>query len=186
MIKRRVEDLDVAILKQLSMHLNPRMMCGGDWRNLAGHFGMRYMQIVNIDEREKNPTLAILKDWWTEGGDRSVSALVRLMKEMKRADCVRLLEPFEYYGMVILFAVVCIKERQLDQTGAGTGLNRNNLSLLFLGPRDIRVAVLCKITGCFDFEIRNVLLYYSCLCRLSLKDKLGMFFSYRTTNRFTV
>ena len=85
------------------MLLNPRMMCGGDWRDLAGKFGMKYMQILNVDEREKNPTLTILKDWWAEDGDRTVAVLLGMLKEMKRADCVRLLEPFEYYGMVYYF-----------------------------------------------------------------------------------
>ena len=111
-VKRRVEDLDMKVLKDLSMLLNPRMMCGEDWRNLAGKFGMKYVQILNIDERERNPSLAVLKDWWAEPGDRTVSVLLAMLTDMKRADCVRLLEPFEYYGMIMLFCLLVFIKRR--------------------------------------------------------------------------
>ena len=104
-IKRRVEDLDVKVLKDLSILLNPHMICSGDWRDLAGKFGMKYAQILNIKELERNPTLAVLKDWWDEAGDRTVSVLLGMLTDIKRADCVRLLEPFEYYGMIMLFSL---------------------------------------------------------------------------------
>ena len=96
--KKRVEDLPMDVLNTLSMHLNPKMVCGGDWTTLAGKFEMKYIEIKNF-EREQNPTLAVLHKWWSETGDKTVSHLIDIFEEMKRNDVVKLLKPYEFYGM---------------------------------------------------------------------------------------
>lgn len=96
--KRRVEDLPVGVLRKLSLLLNPRMVCGGDWQSLAGLFKMKYIEILNYG-REVDPTMAILPKWWSEPGDKSVSKLISLLKELKREDACKLLEDFEFCGI---------------------------------------------------------------------------------------
>ena len=104
--KRRVQDLPLTILKKVSMQLNPRMVCGNDWRNLAGEFGCTYTEIKNY-ELEKDPTLEVLFAWWNEPGDRTVSNLMSIIKKLRRADVLKILEPYEFYG------------RSFDVTGLG-------------------------------------------------------------------
>ena len=96
--KRLAKDLPLSVLKQLSMHLNPRMVCGGDWMSLAGEFEMTYMEIRNY-ERAADPTMAVLEKWWIDVGDKTVSRLIEILRKIKRADVVKILEPYEFYGM---------------------------------------------------------------------------------------
>ena len=100
--KMLVKDLPEKIVKSISMHLNPKMVCGGDWKSLAGEFGMKMLEILNY-ETVQDPTLAVLSAWWSDVGDKTVSRLIDIMEKIKRADVVRILEPFEYVGM---FSVV--------------------------------------------------------------------------------
>ena len=124
--KRWVRDLPQPVLKTLSMHLNPRMIVGGDWMSLAGEFGKNYMEIRNF-ELAPDPTMAVLEDWWSDVGDKTVSRLMDIMKKIKRFDVFKILEPCEFYGMSfhihgINTCVVVIHKhllsREHDDTGA--------------------------------------------------------------------
>ena len=106
--KMLVKDLPEKAVKNISMHLNPKMVCGGDWKSLAGELGMKMLEILNY-ETVQDPTLAVLRAWWSGPGDTTVSRLIEIMDKMKRADVVRILEPFEYVGMflvVLMFAIL--------------------------------------------------------------------------------
>lgn len=95
--KRLVKDLPVKVLKKLSVHLNPSMIVGGDWKSMAGEFGMTYSEILNYD-RQPDPTMYVLAEWWQEGGDKTVTELLSVLRKIKREDTVRLLSPHENYG----------------------------------------------------------------------------------------
>ncbi len=92
---RNVSELDHAVLKKFSILMNPRMVVGSDWMSMAGAFGLTYQEILNYD-RQIDPTLAVLKDWWAEDGDRTVTALIKILESIKRFDAVKLLRPHEF------------------------------------------------------------------------------------------
>lgn len=96
--KTRVEDLPMDVLKDLSLHLNPRMVSHGDWKSLAGRMGMKYIEIINY-ERCSDPTLDVLHKWCSGPGDKTVSTLLGILEQMNRADAIKILQPYEFCGM---------------------------------------------------------------------------------------
>ena len=95
--KMLVKDLPVEVLLQLSLHLNPRMPIGGDWRRLAGAMGYKMMDILNF-ELQTDPTLSVLRSWWSNE-NKYVSDLLELVGTIRRADVAELLKPHEFCGM---------------------------------------------------------------------------------------
>ena len=86
------------VLRQLAMHLNPRTELGNDWTGMAGCLGYKYLAIQN-HEREKNPTLSVLSEWWRQEGDKTVTKLISVLKEIGHNLAAQLLEPHEFCGM---------------------------------------------------------------------------------------
>ncbi len=93
-----VKDLQPDVLKELSLLLNPDMVVSKDWRSLASKFNMKYQHILNY-ERKSDPTAAVLNDWWSGPGDKTVTVLISMLRSMKRIDAVNLLKPHEFTGM---------------------------------------------------------------------------------------
>lgn len=99
-VKTLVCKLKPDVLQELGMYLNPYMPLK-DYRSLAGKLGYTFMRVVNF-ERERNPTIALLEDWWTSFNNKNepktVSELMQVLEEMRRDDAVDLLKPYEYTG----------------------------------------------------------------------------------------
>ena len=95
--------LDMDVLETLGMKLNPRLP-RKDFRTLAGKMKYTYERIRNF-EREKNPTLSVLSDWWTEAGKRgevkTVTELIEILAQMSRDDAVMLLREHEFSSKCI-------------------------------------------------------------------------------------
>ncbi len=95
---RLVKDLSPLTLRELSQCLNPELLVAANWRSLAGHLGFSITNILNF-EREKDPTLSVLQEWWTTGREeKTVRHLLDILQSMERYDCKRLLEPYEFTG----------------------------------------------------------------------------------------
>ncbi len=95
---RLVKDLSAGTLHDLSQLLNPDVMVAENWRSLAGHLGFSITNILNF-ERERDPTLSVLQEWWTTGREeKTVRHLLDILQSMERYDCKRLLEPYEFTG----------------------------------------------------------------------------------------
>lgn len=98
------------VLETLGMKLNPRLP-RKDFRTLAGKMKYTYERIRNF-EREKNPTLSVLSDWWTEAGKRgevkTVTELIEILAQMSRDDAVMLLREHEFSSKCKSCLNVCI------------------------------------------------------------------------------
>ncbi|CAB3989578.1 myeloid differentiation primary response 88, partial [Paramuricea clavata] len=93
---RLASSLNVAVLEQLSMKLNPSMIMK-DYRSLAGRLKYTTEYIQNF-ALERNPTLALLQNWWSSNPEtKTVAVLLNLLYCMERDDCVDLLRPYEFY-----------------------------------------------------------------------------------------
>lgn len=92
--------LSMDILEKLGMKLNPRCPLK-DFRYLAGKMNYTYEKVRNL-EYQKNPTVALLGEWMMSSADqgeaKTVTDLIKLLKGMKRDDCVALLAPVEFTG----------------------------------------------------------------------------------------
>jgi hypothetical protein len=101
LIETPVSNLNPSVLEELGMFLNIRMPLK-DIRTLAGKLGYSFQRVLNF-EREHNPTVSVLEDWWTSygknGKEKTVSELVAKLKEMKRDDAVDFLKPHEFTGI---------------------------------------------------------------------------------------
>lgn len=92
--------LSMDILEQLGMKLNPRHPMK-DFRFLAGKMNYNYESVRNF-ERQKNPTVSLLYEWWMSsernGEVKTVTHLIELLKSMGRDDAVNILRPVEFTG----------------------------------------------------------------------------------------
>ena len=99
--------LSMDVLEKLGMKLNPRHPLK-DFRYLAGKMKYNYEMVRNF-ERQKNPTISLLEDWFmshTRNGERkTVTHLIELLKDMKRDDAVDILKPVEFTGKCFFRAV---------------------------------------------------------------------------------
>lgn len=99
-VQTLISNLKPNVLDELGMYLNPRMPLK-DFRTLAGKMGYTFMRVRNF-ERESNPTVSLLEDWWTsfgkKGESKTVGDLIKYLEEMRRDDAVDLLKPFEFTG----------------------------------------------------------------------------------------
>lgn len=88
------------ILEKLGMKLNPRHPMK-DFRYLAGKMNYNYESVRNF-ERQKNPTVFLLGEWWMScernGEVKTVTHLIELLKDMGRDDAVEILRPVEFTG----------------------------------------------------------------------------------------
>lgn len=93
-----VNCLSMDILEQLGMKLNPRHPMK-DFRYLAGKMNYNYESVRNF-ERQKNPTVSLLYEWWMSsernGEVKTVTHLIELLKSMGRDDAVNILRPVEF------------------------------------------------------------------------------------------
>ena len=92
--------LNMEVLEKLGMKLNPRHPMK-DFRYLAGKMNYNFERVRNF-ERERNPTIALIADWYTSNADdgeaKTVTQLIDLLKKMKRDDAVDLLRDHEFTG----------------------------------------------------------------------------------------
>lgn len=95
-----MSSVSMEILEKLGMKLNPRHPLK-DFRYLAGKMKYNYESVRNF-ERQKNPTIFLLSEWWTSsaqnGEMKTVSHLIHFLKEMRRDDAVEILRPVEFTG----------------------------------------------------------------------------------------
>ena len=95
-----VSSLSMDVLERLGMKLNPRHLMK-DFRYLAGKMNYNYEMVRNI-ERQRNPTIFLLNDWFMtharNGEPKTVTDLIELLKDMQRDDAVDLLKPVEFTG----------------------------------------------------------------------------------------
>ena len=71
--------------------LNLRNEDGGDFKELAAKLGMSDNEIDNIPQRSEDPTREILR-WWSSTSEASVQNLLKVLKEMRRHDVIRILK----------------------------------------------------------------------------------------------
>lgn len=99
-VENLASNLKPNILDELAMYLNPRMPLK-DYKTLAGKLGYSFLRVRNF-ERDHNPTISLLEDWWTsyskKGEAKTVSELIKILEEMKRDDAASLLRPYEFIG----------------------------------------------------------------------------------------
>ncbi|CAH1777926.1 unnamed protein product [Owenia fusiformis] len=87
--------VDYDTMRRLCMLLNPPDVFGNDWRMLADKMGFTFLEIRNIQQREKNPTQALLLVYKTRTGKGNKELLNDLHDytlSMGREDCVTLLK----------------------------------------------------------------------------------------------
>lgn len=99
-VENLASNLKPNTLDELAMYLNPRMPLK-DYKTLAGKLGYSFLRVRNF-ERDHNPTISLLEDWWTsyskKGEAKTVSELIKILEEMKRDDAASLLRPYEFIG----------------------------------------------------------------------------------------
>ena len=95
-----MSSLSMDVLEKLGMKLNPRHPLK-DFRYLAGKMNYTYESVRNF-ERQKNPTVFLLSEWWMssaeKGEQKTVTNLIEYLQEMRRDDAVELLRPVEFTG----------------------------------------------------------------------------------------
>ena len=75
---------------KLCKKLNIASTAGGDYRYLAGHFGMS-SDDIHLISRKENPTNEVLK--WVGGIPQNTAAKLReTLVKMKRYDCVKIID----------------------------------------------------------------------------------------------
>ncbi|CAH1777923.1 unnamed protein product, partial [Owenia fusiformis] len=87
--------VDYDTMHRLCMLLNPPDVFGNDWRMLGDKMGFTFLEIRNIQQREKNPTQALLLVYKTRTGKGNKELLTDLHDytlSMGREDCVTLLK----------------------------------------------------------------------------------------------
>ena len=109
-----VSELDQSVITQVTMRLNPILMMK-DYQALAGKMGYKYYEIKAFG-LERNPTAAVLESWWSQKGDRSVNALIKILESIERYDVTELLEHHRYVGMLYQ-----ITDKQCKKLGLGLG-----------------------------------------------------------------
>lgn len=95
-----MSSLSMDVLEKLGMKLNPRHPLK-DFRYLAGKMNYTYESVRNF-ERQKNPTVFLLSEWWMsnaeKGEQKTVTNLIEYLQEMSRDDAVEILRPVEFTG----------------------------------------------------------------------------------------
>lgn len=70
--------------------LNLRNDVGGDFKELSAKLGMSINE-MDISQRSEDPTREILR-WWGSTSEASVQNLLKVLKEMRRHDAIRILK----------------------------------------------------------------------------------------------
>ena len=89
----KVTEIPYAVQGKVCAKLNVKTLTFNDFRGLAEKVGFEKYFIDTIDERSKNPTDDILKEWSKKRyQEATVGKLIELLKKMKRMDAVEDLE----------------------------------------------------------------------------------------------
>ena len=89
----KVTKIPYAVQGKVCAKLNVKSLIFSDFRGLAEKVGFEKYFIDAIDERSKNPTDDILKEWSKKRyQEATVGKLIELLKKMKRMDAVEDLE----------------------------------------------------------------------------------------------
>ena len=84
-----VRDLPGNVIIELGRLLNPRSY--NNWAKLAGRLGFTNNHVKNFELEPEEATQSLLSEWSQQDGS-TVDVLVRILKEMKRDDCVQVLQ----------------------------------------------------------------------------------------------
>ena len=99
-VPKLVEDLDYGVLKDICNLLNPSTRIGNDWRAFAGHLGLSVRDILLL-EGDVNPAFAVLKQWLSRDGQKTVSFLIDVLRRIERFDAMRHLQDHEFTGVYL-------------------------------------------------------------------------------------
>ena len=84
-----VRDLPGNVIIELGRLLNPKSY--NNWAKLAGRLGFTNNHVKNLELEPEEATQSLLSEWSQQDGS-TVDVLVRILKEMKRDDCVQVLQ----------------------------------------------------------------------------------------------
>ncbi|CAH3104969.1 unnamed protein product [Porites lobata] len=87
--KMLVRDLPGNVIIELGRLLNPKSY--NNWAKLAGRLGFTNNHVKNFELDPEEATQSLLSEWSQQDGS-TVDVLVRILKEMKRDDCVQVLQ----------------------------------------------------------------------------------------------
>ncbi|XP_073256642.1 tumor necrosis factor receptor superfamily member 16-like isoform X2 [Porites lutea] len=87
--KMLVRDLPGNVIIELGRLLNPKSY--NNWAKLAGRLGFTNNHAKNFELEPEEATQSLLSEWSQQDGS-TVDVLVRILKEMKRDDCVQVLQ----------------------------------------------------------------------------------------------
>ncbi|XP_071942364.1 myeloid differentiation primary response protein MyD88-like [Antedon mediterranea] len=78
--------LSIKTRTQMSLHLNPPLPLGNDWKMLAGELGFEYLETENFN-RKDDPTGSVINQWSTKG-DSTFKKLLDALKFIERLDVI--------------------------------------------------------------------------------------------------
>jgi len=89
--EKLIKDMPSEAYKKLVMLLQPLSATGRDYKSLADRMGYSN-QYIQFLQSTKDPVLTLIKEY--QQGDKRISELISLLRDMKRYDVVEELQPY--------------------------------------------------------------------------------------------